>query len=156
MVPQKVQIPGWPYYLTIDGEVFREGKKDPVKKQFRKGCAYVSLYNGKRKKRAFLSKLMRELYFNGTTLPLKHINGSHMDYSFWNLKPIHPKELTMYGRTTGNRGKSVVETLPDGTENIYPSAAACAKALHYTANAVTRWCRGECNSTNGNKYRWEE
>ena len=31
MVPQKVNIPGWPYYVTIDGEVFRFGSKKTTK-----------------------------------------------------------------------------------------------------------------------------
>lgn len=157
-VPQKVDIPDYPYYITIDGEVFRKGSDKPLKYSYRKfeGSCVCLCNNGKRKSFR-ISNLMRMCYFNNTKKFLKHLDGVESNYSYWNLKPVteeeHIKSIT---RSNHNR-KAVIEILPDGTENIYSSATECAKANFVHKSTISYWCNGKCkNKINDNQYRWED
>lgn len=157
MVPQSIKIPGWPYRITIEGNVYREGSSKPLKPILRRDGYSVNLSNGNKKKIFRINNLMRELYFGGTNLPLKHLNGCKKDFSYWNLKPMPRAEISKYESKHGWSAKCVIETLPDGTENVYPSAAECARQIHASYSAVCKWCNGtHKNTVNDNSYRWED
>lgn len=155
MPPQKVQIPGFPYYITIDGEVYRNGAKKPLKPILRRDGYSVNLSNKGKKRSVRVNNLMRELYFNGIKLPLKHLNGCKTDFSYWNLKPMQRSKIPLFERKNGWNAKCVIETLPDGTDHLYASAAECARAIHVSCSAVRKWCNGKHkNTSNENEYRW--
>lgn len=157
MVPQKIKIPDWPYYLTIDGYVYREGSEKPLKQTPNRFGYVVTLSNKNIKKQFRLSTLMRNLYFCGNPLPMKHLDGDKSNFSYWNLKPMPRSEIPNYERPQGWNAKAVIETEPDGTENIYQSAAECARKLFISPSCVRRWCCGKSKpSINNNTYRWEE
>lgn len=157
MIPQSVPIPGWPYYLTIDGKVYRNGKSKPRKPVVRSGYYAVTLYDNDRSKVYGMGQLMRELYFDGTKLPLVHLDGCSANFAYWNLKPVPRSEVLKYHRKHGYNAKAVIETLPDGTENIYASAAECGRVIHVAAETVQKWCCGaHKNTVNENTYRWED
>lgn len=157
MIPQSVRIPGWPYYITIEGHVYRDGSKKPLKPILKRDGYCVNLSDGKRRKTIRLNNLMRDLYFGGVNLPMKHLNGCKTDFSYWNLKPMKRSEIPTAERQHGWSAKAVIETLPDGTEIIYPSAAACGRARYISAEVIRAWCNGrKQNRINENKYRWEE
>lgn len=156
-MPQKVQIPGWPYYLTIEGHVYRDGSDRPLKPVLRRDGYGVTLCYKNRKKTFRLNNLMRDLYFGGTQLPIKHLDGDKLNFSYWNLRPMPRNQIPGAERPHGWYAKSVIETRPDGTETIYESAAECARRLYISSCAVRNWCNGKCNpSINQNLYRWED
>lgn len=155
--PQKVDIPGYPYYITIDGEVFRNGAKEPLKPVLRRDGYSVTLSVHNKRKCFRINNLMREAYFNGTKLPLKHLDRDSKNFSYWNIKPMTRAEIAKMERPNGYNAKSVVETLPDGTENIYASAAECARKIFVSSSTVCNWCnKRRQNFSNDNTYRWED
>ena len=93
MIPQSVRIPGWPYYLAIDGHVYRDGSKKPLKPILKRDGYCVNLSDGNRRKSFRLNNLMRDLYFGGVKLPMQHLNGCKTDFSYWNLKPMKRSEI---------------------------------------------------------------
>ena len=157
MVPQKVNIPGWPYYVTIDGEVFRFGSKKPLKPILRRDGYSVNLFDHGRSKYIRINNIMREAYFNGIKLPLKHLDGNKLNFSYWNLRPMTRSQMATFERPNGYHAIPVIETLPDGTENIYKSAAECARKIYVSKSTISKWCNGKHkNSVNENKYRWAD
>lgn len=143
MVPQKVEIEGWPYYITIEGKVFRNGSNKPLKPYEGRDGYSVTLSDGKKRKNFRLNNLMRNAYFKGTRLPIKHLNRDKLDFSYWNLKPMPRNKISKAERKHGWVAKAVIETLPDGTENIYPSGSECARIIHVSASSVRAWCNGK-------------
>lgn len=104
-----------------------------------------------------VSRLMRDAYFNGTNLPLNHLDGNYKNMAYWNLKPMTRAEIIKQKRKHGWYSKSVVEIYPDGTEKIYPSASECARKIFVSYATVTRWCnKKHKNTINDNIYRWED
>ena len=156
-VPQKVPIPGYPYYVTIDGEVFRDGSKVPLKVSEGMYGFYVTLYNKSGSKKFRIGNLMSQAYFNGVRLPLKHLDGNKRNFSYYNLKPMPRNMIPKAERPNGWSSKAVIEILPDGTENIYASAAECARHLGVSPTNIRYLCRGERkNHINSNTYRYED
>lgn len=153
-VPQKVAIPGWPYYITIEGEVFRNGSQKPLKPiRTADGYTKVNLSHGGKTWCVQISSLMRLCYFGGTILPLRHLDGQKANCQYWNLTPVHRSVISSSIR----RSRAVIETLPDGTENIYQSAKACAKAIYVDRSTILNWLAGRRkNTVNDNTYRWED
>lgn len=157
MIPQKVKIKDFPYYVTIDGQVFRIGSNKPLKPILRRDGYTVNLHANGKIKHVRINNIMREAYFNGTKLPLKHLDGDKLNFSYWNLKPMTNSEIATFERPNGYNAKPVIETLPDGTENIYKSAAECARKIFVAYSTVRKWCNGaHGNSVNDNKYRWAD
>lgn len=153
-VPQKVAIPGWPYYITIEGEVFRNGSQKPLKPiRTSGGYTKVNLSHAGKKWYVQIPSLMRICYFGSTKLPLRHLDGQKANCRYWNLIPTPQSEISSRNRM----GRPVIETLPDGTENIYPSAKACAKVLYVDSSTLLNWLAGRRkNTVNDNTYRWED
>lgn len=155
-IPQKVSIPGYPYYITIDGEVFREGSKKPLKPINSTYGIYVCLYKEGRPVKFRVNNLMKNAYFGGGDFLMKHKDGDKWNFRYSNLKPIKRNQISTFERPNSWNAKAVIETLPDGTENIYASAAECARKLFVSKSTVRKWCLGvNGNTVNGNKYRYE-
>ena len=153
-VPQKVAIPGWPYCITIEGEVYRNGSKKPLRPiRTADGYTKVNLCDGGKRWSPLVPALMRLCYFGGTNLPLRHLDGQKANCRYWNLTPVDQSVISRSIR----RSRPVIETLPDGTENIYPSAKACAKAVYVDRSTMLNWLAGRRkNTVNDNTYRWED
>lgn len=157
MIPQSVRIPGWPYYLTIEGHVYRDGAKKPLKPVLSREGYCVTLCKNGKTKTFRLNNLMRDLYFGGVKLPMLHLDGCATNFAYWNLKPTPREKLASVCRPYSYRARAVVETLPDGTEIVYPSVSECARAIFVNKATVRNWCNGKTENTiNGNRYRWEE
>lgn len=156
-IPQKVKIFDWPYYLTIDGKVYRENSTKPLTPVKRRDGYSVTLCNNKKQKTFRMNNLMRIFYFNNTPLPIKHLNGCKTDFAYWNLKPMPRKEISIAERKNGWTAKAVIEILPDGTENIYPSAAECGRKNYVSDSTIRSWCsKRRKNTINENKYYYEK
>ncbi len=149
MIPQKVKIPGWPYWISIEGKVYRE-KTDrtlrekpltPVRR--REGWTVsLSMDHGTRKIHARLANLMRQCYFGGTPLPLHHKNGMSSDFAYWNLQPMTQSELMRRVRPERENAKTVIRTDADGSERLYSSISQAAKENGISDSTLRRWLTG--------------
>lgn len=159
-VPQSVKIPDWPYYITIDGQVFREGKSHPLKPRLRRDGYVVNLSehrtSGGKSQYYRVSNLMRMCYFGNTPLPLRHKNGLAADFSYWNLEPVPRAELCRKIAPERGNARAVICT-QNGIETVYTSIIAAARANYVAPSTIRKYC----NSTDGRMldgvaYKWED
>lgn len=141
----KADIPGFEglYYATSDGFVFnkRTGKKlKPRIKRKNKQVKYVLSKDGKPYEKS-MNWIMRMCFFDGKPGVLMHRDMCSTNFELWNLKLTSQAEVSK--RNRGSRYRTVIHRKPDGTEDVYESVTAAAKALYVSQGTISRYCRGE-------------
>lgn len=117
------QVPDWPYWITIDGEIFNQhGQQLKPCKDTRpgKGHLTVQLWNGGKKKRIKIHILVMELFVGPRPkgLEVRHLDGNPENNHVRNLK---------YGSSSENK----LDQVRHG-RHAYASRTHCANGHEYT------------------------
>lgn len=141
----KVDIPGFEgfYYATSDGFVYNKKTGRKLKPRIRRSQVKYMLVKEKVATEKTMSWIMRMCFFDGKPGVLMHKDMCPSNWSLWNLKLTTQSEVSK--RNRGVRYKAVIHSKPDGTEDVYESAAAAARALYVAPGTIQRYCRGESN-----------
>lgn len=137
----QVDIPGFEglYYVTSDGDVFNKRTGRKLKYRKKKFDRYVVALSKDNKMREFsMSWIMRMCFFDGRDGRIMHLDRCKSNFSLNNIKLTNQSEISK--RNRGGRYRAVVHRKPDGTEDIYESTVAAAKALFVSKSCISLWC----------------
>lgn len=168
--PQRMDIPGTEYYVTIDGDVYRRWKTVPDKKikpyikNHSRHQRVIHLCVNGVQKAVTMAYIMKQTYFRGMPegMCLHHLDGSHENYAVWNLKPCTVQELgRLHSRKHNARCVLKRDAATGEVLEIYPSARRAARENYMSFQTVLDACNNRRKkrpgiASDGYRYEWED